>query len=47
MKKKKKWDKITLPYLTDYYEIPHSETHRAWCDAEADAYVYLRLREEM
>lgn len=40
------WDKITLPYLAQYYVIPQVEVHRAWCDAEANAYVYLKLREE-
>lgn len=46
LKDKKGWDKITLPYLSKYYDIPQTEAHRAWCDAEANAYVYLKLKEE-
>lgn len=43
---KKNWEKITLPYLSQYYHIEQTEAHRAWCDAEANAYVYLKLKEE-
>ena len=43
---KKNWEKITLPYLSQYYHVTQTEAHRAWCDAEANAYVYLKLKEE-
>lgn len=42
----KGWDNIKLPYLSNYYNISQTEAHRAWCDAEANAYVYLKLKEE-
>lgn len=44
LKDKKGWEKITLPYLSKYYQIKQEEAHRAWCDAEANAYVYLELK---
>lgn len=34
-----------LSYLTDYFEIPLNDAHRAWCDAEATAKLYLKLQE--
>ncbi len=46
LKEKKGWEKITLPYLSNYYQIQQTEAHRAWCDAEANAYVYLELMKE-
>lgn len=33
-----------LGYLTDYFEIPLNDAHRAWCDAEATARLYLQLQ---
>ena len=45
-KNKNGWEKITLSYLSEYYQIEQKEAHRAWCDAEANAYVYLKLRNE-
>ena len=47
MKQKKKfgWDNVKLTTLTEYFGIEQKDAHRAWCDAEANAYVYLRLRE--
>lgn len=44
MKKDKGWEKVNLTYLSEYYGIEQSEAHRAWCDAEANAYVYLELK---
>lgn len=46
MKNKKGWEKITLPYLSEYYHVQQTEAHRAWCDAEANAYVYLELKKD-
>lgn len=34
-----------LSYLTEYFEIPLNDAHRAWCDAEATAKLYLKLQE--
>lgn len=39
------WENIKLTTLSDYFGITQTEAHRAWCDAEANAYVYLKLRE--
>lgn len=33
-----------LGYLTDYFSIPLNDAHRAWCDAEATAKLYLELQ---
>ena len=44
MKKDKGWEKVNLTYLSEYYGIEQTEAHRAWCDAEANAYVYLELK---
>ena len=27
--------------------ITQNEAHRAWCDAEANAYVYLELKKDL
>ena len=34
-----------LTFLTDYFMIAQTEAHRAWCDAEAAAKLYLMMRE--
>lgn len=39
------WDNVKLTTLSEYYGIEQNEAHRAWCDAEANAYVYLKLKE--
>lgn len=39
------WEEIKLPYLSKTFGISQTEAHRAWCDAEANAYVYLKLKE--
>ncbi len=33
-----------LTFLTDYFCIEQSSAHRAWCDAEATAKLYLMMR---
>lgn len=43
-KEQKNWEKITLEYLSNYFRISQEEAHRAWCDAEANAYVYFELQ---
>lgn len=37
------WKNVKLTTLSEYFNITQSEAHRAWCDAEANAYVYLKL----
>jgi DNA polymerase III epsilon subunit family exonuclease len=39
------WQNIKLTTLSEYFDITQTDAHRAWCDAEANAYVYLRLKE--
>ena len=39
------WEKLNLEYLSEQFGIPQPDAHRAWCDAEANAGVYWRLRE--
>ena len=39
------WKNVKLTTLSEYFGIEQSEAHRAWCDAEANAYVYLKLKE--
>lgn len=34
-----------LTYLTDYFCIAQPDAHRAWCDAEATAKLYLMMHE--
>lgn len=34
-----------LGFLTEHFQIPLSDAHRAWCDAEATARLYLKLQE--
>ena len=43
-KKQYGWENIKLTTLSEYFGISQSEAHRAWCDAEANAYVYLELK---
>ena len=39
------WHNVKLTTLSEYFGIAQLEAHRAWCDAEANAYVYLNLKE--
>ena len=38
------WKNIKLATLSEYFGIAQTDAHRAWCDAEANAYVYLELK---
>lgn len=38
------WANIKLTTLSEYFCIEQNEAHRAWCDAEANAKVYLELK---
>lgn len=45
---RKVWPKLPsykLVFLTDYFCIEQSRAHRAWCDAEATAKLYMMMRE--
>jgi len=44
LKEKYGWEKINLSYLSNYYNVKLESAHRAWCDAEANAYVYIELK---
>lgn len=44
-KNKYGWENIKLTTLSKFFGITQAEAHRAWCDAEANAYVYLKLKE--
>lgn len=39
------WHNVKLTTLSEYFNITQTDAHRAWCDAEANAYVYLKLKE--
>ena len=45
MQKKYGWENVKLTTLSEYFCVEQKEAHRAWCDAEANAYVYLRLKD--
>ena len=34
-----------LSYLTEHFQIPLNDAHRAWCDAEATAKLYVLLQQ--
>ena len=44
LKEKIVWKDAKLPTLSAYYGIKQEEAHRAWCDAEATAQVFLRMK---
>ena len=39
------WPNVKLETLSAIFNIPQSEAHRAWCDAEANVGVYFKLKE--
>ena len=45
LKNKQGWDNVKLEYLSEQFSIEQPSAHRAWCDAEANAGVYLKLKE--
>ena len=45
MRNEKGWNDVKLTTLSAYYVITQNEAHRAWCDAEANAHVYLAMKE--
>ena len=42
----KGWKNVKLTTLSSYYGIVQNEAHRAWCDAEANALLFLKLKDE-
>lgn len=38
------WEKLNLEYLSQFFGVEQPEAHRAWCDAQANAGVYLKLK---
>ena len=41
----KGWDNVKLEYLSEWFGIQQKDAHRAWCDAEANAELYEKLKE--
>lgn len=41
----KGWDTVKLEYLSEWFGIQQKDAHRAWCDAEANAELYEKLKE--
>ena len=39
------WENVKLEYLSAQFGISQQDAHRAWCDAEANVGVYLKLKE--
>lgn len=39
------WENVKLEYLSDWFGVEQPEAHRAWCDAQANAEVYFKLKE--
>lgn len=46
LKTKKSWKSVKLTDLSACYHIAQTDAHRAWCDAETNAYVYFKLKSE-
>lgn len=44
-KQQENWEKLRLGYLSEVFGITLQNAHRAWCDAEANAEVYFKLKE--
>jgi DNA polymerase III epsilon subunit family exonuclease len=45
LKERNGWDNVKLETLARHFCIAQPDAHRAWCDAEANAGVYFKLRE--
>ena len=39
------WDNVKLEYLSEKFGIEQQDAHRAWCDAEANVWVYFKLKD--
>ena len=40
------WENVKLEYLSQQFGVQQPDAHRAWCDAQANAEVYLKLKEQ-
>jgi len=47
LKESKGWENVKLPFLSKFYNVQQEEAHRAWCDAKANAEVFLKMKEEL
>lgn len=45
LKEAQGWENVKLEYLSQVFGISQPDAHRAWCDAQANALLYGRLRE--
>ncbi len=45
LKEKMGWENVKLKYLSQQFGISQPDAHRAWCDAEANAGGYFKLKE--
>ena len=44
LKERQGWDNVKLEYLAERFGVEQSTAHRAWCDAEANAGVFFKLK---
>ena len=45
LKEAQGWENVKLEYLSEVFGIAQPEAHRAWCDAQANALLYEKLKE--
>lgn len=45
LKESQGWENVKLEYLSQQLGVEQPEAHRAWCDAQANAAVYFKLKE--
>ena len=45
LKEAQGWENVKLEYLSQRFGIDQPDAHRAWCDAQANALLYIRLKE--
>lgn len=45
LKEAQGWEKVTLEYLSEFFGIQQQSSHRAWCDAQANAALFFKLKE--
>lgn len=45
LKEAQGWESVKLEYLSRVFGIDQPDAHRAWCDAQANALLYRKLKE--
>ena len=45
LKEAQGWENVKLEYLSGVFGIDQPDAHRAWCDAQANALLYGKLKE--